>query len=90
MTVEHVLWTALPHGMTDDDRLRLSIHVAPRLRNDDGSDTERKLGEFPTFEQWATHRNALRFEVAFDGGPSGEGNAGGRRRPGALGAPLPA
>jgi hypothetical protein len=73
MTVEHVLWTALPNGMDDEGRLRLSVHVAPRLRNDDGSDTERQLGEFPTFERWAEHRNNLRFEVAFDGGPSGNG-----------------
>ena len=63
------------------DRLRLSVHVAPRLVNDDGSDTERKLGEFPAFDRLGRRaRNALRFEVAFDGGAVGGGDPR-RRRP---------
>ena len=65
------------NGMTDDERLRLSVHVAPRLRNDDGSDTERKLGEFPTFEHWADapQRAALRGRLRRR--PLGGGDAGG-------------
>ena len=47
MILENVLWTALPNGFDPDGRLRLSVHVAPRLVNDDGSDTERKLGGVP-------------------------------------------
>jgi hypothetical protein len=73
VTVEPVLWTALPNGVADDGRLRLSVHVAPRLRNADGSDTERKLGEFPGFEHWAENRNRLRFDVLFDNDPPRDG-----------------
>jgi hypothetical protein len=73
VTVEHVLWTALPNGIDEGGRLHVSVHVAPRLRNDDGSDTESKLDEFPTFVDWAEHCNKLRFEVHFDGGPTGQG-----------------
>jgi hypothetical protein len=73
MTIEHVLWTALPNGVAADGSLCMSVHVAPRLRNDDGSDTERMLGDFPTFERWADCRNRLRFEVVFNGGRSVEG-----------------
>ena len=73
MTVEKVIWTALPRGVGDDGRLRISVHVAPRLRNDDGSDTQRKLGEFAAFANWAERVNTFRFSVEFDGGPSAKG-----------------
>lgn len=73
MTVEKVLWTALPNGLGEDGRLLISVHVAPRLRNDDGSDTQRALGDFPTFLRWPDCINQLRFEVRFDGGPSAAG-----------------
>jgi hypothetical protein len=73
MTVEKVIWTALPRGVGDDGRLRISVHVAPRLRNDDGSATPRKLGEFAAFANWAERVNTFRFSVEFDGGPSAKG-----------------
>ena len=73
MAIEKVIWTALPHGVNEQGRLRISVHVAPRLRNDDGSDTPRKLGDFPTFANWAEHVNRFRFSVEFQGGPSVRG-----------------
>jgi len=73
MTVEKVIWTALPRGVNDAGRLRISVHIAPRLRNDDGSDTERKLGEFAAFVNWPERLNKLKFEVEFQGGPSVKG-----------------
>lgn len=73
MAVEKVIWTALPRGLGADGRLRLSLHVAPRLRNDDGSDTPRKLGEFAAFRNWPARLNTFRFGVEFPGGPSVRG-----------------
>lgn len=73
MTLEKVIWTALPNGVARDGRLRLSLHVAPRLRNDDGSDTPRQLGEFAAFVNWPERVNTFRFEVQFQGGPTGKG-----------------
>ncbi|HEY2946884.1 MAG TPA: hypothetical protein VGJ53_00555 [Micromonosporaceae bacterium] len=73
MTVEKVIWTALPNGIGPDGRLRVSVHVAPRLRNDDGSDTPRKLGEFAAFGAWPDRVNSFRFLVEFQGGPSAPG-----------------
>ena len=35
MILEKAIWTALPNGLDDHKRLRLSVHVAPRLTNDD-------------------------------------------------------
>ena len=73
MTVEKVIWTALPAGVAADGRLRISVHVAPRLRNDDGSDTQRELGEFAAFANWPKRLSALDFSVEFQGGLSGKG-----------------
>ena len=73
MAVEKVIWTALPHGINEQGRLRISVHVAPRLRNDDGSDTQRKLGEFAAFANWPERVNKFRFSVEFQGGPSARG-----------------
>lgn len=73
MTIEKVIWTALPHGTDDQGRLRISVHVAPRLRNDDGSDTPRKLGEFAAFVNWPERVNTFKFSVEFLGGPSVKG-----------------
>jgi len=73
MTVEKVIWTALPNGFGADGRFRISVHVAPRLRNDDGSDTPRKLGEFAAFANWPERVNKFRFDVVFTGGPSVKG-----------------
>ena len=68
MSVEKVIWTALPNGVNDQGRLRISVHVAPRLRNDDGSDTPRKLGDFAAFVNWPERVNKLKFSVEFQGG----------------------
>jgi hypothetical protein len=73
MTTEKVIWTALPNGTDESGRLHISVHVAPRLSNDDGSDTERKLGEFAAFANWPDRLNSLRFDVEFQGGPKGRG-----------------
>jgi hypothetical protein len=73
MTVEKIIWTTLPNGFSSDGRLRVSLHVAPRLRNADGSDTPRKLGDFPTFANWPVRVNDFRFAVEFQNGPTVEG-----------------
>src|SRR5262245_11965202 len=73
MAVEKVIWTALPNGLDGSGRLRLTLHVAPRLRNDDGSATPRKLGEFPAFVHWPDRVNTFKFEVRFQGGPTAKG-----------------
>ncbi len=73
MTVEKVIWTALPRGVGADGRLRISVHVAPRLRNDDGSDTQRKVGDFAAFVNWAERVNTFRFAVEFKGAVSARG-----------------
>src|SRR6266545_1029417 len=69
MTVERVTWTALPNHTSPDGVLRLSVFVSPRLTNDDGSTTQRKLGEFPTFVEWATTLAGATCDVVFDGLP---------------------
>lgn len=68
MTIEQVIWTALPRDA--EGPLRLSVHVAPRLMNADGSDTERQLGEFDAFVNWPERLAGLRFAVEFEDGPS--------------------
>jgi hypothetical protein len=73
MTKEKVLWTVLPNGYNEDHKLRVSVFIAPRLSNADGSDTLRKLGEFPAFTSWPEWLETLRFIVEFDSGISAEG-----------------
>ncbi|UCC64446.1 MAG: hypothetical protein JSV36_05140, partial [Anaerolineae bacterium] len=73
MTKEKVLWTALPYGYNEDQRLRISVFVAPRLSNADGSDTLRKLDEFPAFANWPERLEAIKFVVEFDSGVIAEG-----------------
>ncbi len=73
MTVEKAIWTTLPYGFDGEGRLRVSVHVAPRLLNADGKQTQRKLGEFPAFEQWADRVNDMKFRVEFMGGPTTTG-----------------
>lgn len=73
MTKEKVLWTALPNGYSKDQRLRISVFVAPRLSNADGSDTVRNLSEFPAFVNWPERLETLAFQVEFDSGVTAEG-----------------
>jgi hypothetical protein len=68
MTKEKVIWTALPRGWNDDQLLRLSVFVSPRLSNADASATIRKLGEFPAFGNWPNRLAEIKFRVEFDSG----------------------
>jgi hypothetical protein len=68
MVLEKVVWTALPNQLDASKRLQISVHVAPRLVNDDGSPTPRKLGECPAFVDWPARLVTLRFRVEFDNG----------------------
>jgi hypothetical protein len=69
VTVERVTWTALPNHTSPEGVLRLSVFVSPRLANDDASLTQRKLGEYPTFAEWAKSLAGMTFDVVFDGLP---------------------
>ena len=71
-TIEKVLWTALPNGYSEDQQLRISVFVAPRLSNANGSDTVRALGEFPAFVNWPRRLEAIRFRIEFDDNLSAE------------------
>ena len=46
----------------------LTVHVAPRLTNTDGSDTPRTLAAFPSFANWPAIVSDLTFRVDFGGG----------------------
>jgi hypothetical protein len=73
MIVEKAIWTTLPHGLDDAKRLRVSVHVAPRLTTDDDDPSPRKLGEFPVFEAWPDRAANMRWRVEFDNGVVAEG-----------------
>jgi hypothetical protein len=73
MTIEKVIWTSLPYGLTEDGRLKITLHLAPRLSNADLSDTIRKLGEFPAFSSWPDRLASLEFRVEFDNGLQAHG-----------------
>jgi hypothetical protein len=73
MILEKAIWTALPDGLNDAKRLRLSVHVAPRLATDDGDPMPRKLGEYKAFEVWAERVAGMRWIVEFDNGVTAEG-----------------
>ena len=68
MILEKAIWTALPNGLDDHKRLRLSVHVAPRLTTDDDDPSPRTLKEYPTFEVWAERIAEMRWDVEFDNG----------------------
>ena len=55
MRSQSIIWTALPAGASDGDSdrgiLRLSVHVAPRLRTDEGLPVP-TLTQFPDFADW--------------------------------------
>jgi hypothetical protein len=76
MVLEKVLWTALPNHFDANGRLRISVHVAPRLVNHDGSSTPRKLEECPAFVDWPARLATLKFKVEFDSGATAEDCAG--------------
>ena len=63
MLVERIIWTAIPSGFDSEGRLRLSVHVAPRLTTDDGDTSDRTLDEYPTFSNWAERLADLAWEI---------------------------
>jgi hypothetical protein len=72
MILEKVLWTVLPNHFDANGRLRISVHVAPRLVNHDGSPTGGKLDQCPAFIEWPARLATLSFKVEFDGGVTAE------------------
>ena len=77
-------------GSTDDDRLRLSSTSLRVCETTTAATRSASSASSPPSSSGPTHRNALRFEVAFDGGPSGEGIPEGDADPGLWARPLPA
>ena len=73
MIETRVIWTTLPNGIDDEKRLRLSVHVAPRLTTDDGDPAPRRLDEYGPFEVWPDRLGHLRWRVEFDNGVTAEG-----------------
>ena len=73
MIETRVIWTTLPNGIDDEKRLRLSVHVAPRLTTDDGNPAPRRLDEYGPFEVWPDRLGHLRWRVEFDNGVTAEG-----------------
>ncbi|HTR59357.1 MAG TPA: hypothetical protein VMM27_14360, partial [Casimicrobiaceae bacterium] len=73
MILEKVLWTALPNHFDKNKRLRISLHVAPRLVNDDGSTAAGKVGECAAFSDWPKRLATLKFKVEFGNGVTAEG-----------------
>ena len=72
MIVEKLIWTTLPAGYDEEGRLRLSVHVAPRLAVDDGDPADRQLGEYETFAAWPDRLGGLEWEVQFTDHPGGQ------------------
>lgn len=73
MILEKAIWTTLPAQFTEDGRLLVSVHIAPRLTTDDGDTSQRKLGEFPAFAKWPDRLANMRYTVEFDSGLTADG-----------------
>jgi hypothetical protein len=67
MNIERVIWTTLPKGFDADGRLVVSVHLAPRLTTDDGSDDEQTLDKFDAFSDWPKHLANIVFTVEING-----------------------
>ncbi|PEP92382.1 hypothetical protein CN582_24875 [Bacillus wiedmannii] len=65
MDQQTVIWTALPNGISEENKLRLSVLVSPRLKS---SGTNATLAQFPDFLDWPQAN--LSFNVLFENGPS--------------------
>ncbi|MER5381800.1 hypothetical protein ABT040_16185 [Streptomyces sp. NPDC002688] len=68
---QRIVWTVLPPAPAPASRraLRLSVHIAPRLRSDDPADTPH-LDAYPDLLDWpATVRHKVSFELLADGAP---------------------
>lgn len=62
---EKVIWTALPNGVTDEGKMRISVFVSPRLTGSEKA----KIGEksTPLFYNWPQVVNLLNFSVLVQG-----------------------
>lgn len=49
MPLQTIIWTALPNGIANNGKLRLSVHIAPRLVPDGA---QGQLQDFPDWEVW--------------------------------------
>src|SRR5215469_17109451 len=68
MSIQNIMWTALPNGLNAaHDHLRLSVLVSPRLTANAATGT---LAEFPDFEDWPATVAGLNFTVEFLAGPT--------------------
>lgn len=66
MRSQTITLTPLPNGRTTDGRLRLSVHIAPRLESDEDG-THPVLSAFPDFADWARRAARASFTVGFGG-----------------------
>lgn len=74
MKKQTIVWTACPNGMVVDPaagpaRLRLSVHVSPRLETDEGLPTPR-LSQFPDMLDWPARLAEATFQVQFGSQPA--------------------
>lgn len=68
MVLEDVIWTTIPHQQDDESRLRITVHLGPRLTNDDGSSTRGTLRDARMFLDWPRSLARMKFRVEFDNG----------------------
>ena len=73
MILEKAIFTALPDGLDKSKRLRLSVHIAPRLTTDNDDPTPRVLDEYQAFRVWAERVAKMRWHVEFDNNVTAEG-----------------
>lgn len=62
---QQIIWTALPNGISEENNLKLSVLVSPRLMS---SGTDSTLAQFPDFLDWP--QTNISFNVLFENGPS--------------------
>jgi len=68
MSTQSIFWTALPNGFVNNDTLKVSVLVSPRLVTENGIDG--KLDEFQTFIDWPNLVKNLTFNVEIQNGPN--------------------
>ena len=62
---QHIMWTALPNGVTRDGDCRVSVLVSPELTRTDA--VPRTLDEFPDMLDWPAVLRRAKFAFRFDG-----------------------
>ena len=77
MILEQATWTAIPHQFDADGRLQLSIHLGPRLVNDDGSATRGTIRDARMFSDWPRALQRIKFRVEFANGTNADGRRAG-------------